>query len=178
MPWRSQKQRTFKVALYVAYGERTEPVFEAITGRLPEYEPVVVPGFELGVQRAAWMSEQVQAILGEGRTPQEMERFAALVARPKHGARMQGWLTPVSDQELALLDNYDIEGLWLTRYNDQEVRTATGATKASVHALTVGRMVTARSTFGDNFMPTFINDEARTIEIATFAREQFLAEHA
>jgi hypothetical protein len=107
-------------SLYFTYGERTPEVLEAIIGRYPtDAEPAVVTSYGLHIQRAPEISDVVKGILGANRTEEEMADFAAYVAVPQEGARIPGIAVGVSPEEMELLDNYDIEGLWLTKLENQ-----------------------------------------------------------
>lgn len=159
---------------YFAYGERTPEVMEAIIGRRPDMEAATLPKYVLGVQHAYEMPELVQKILGTNRTSVEMEKFLAYVVMPEPDLEVEGCVAEVSQEELALLDNWDIEGLWLTRHNQREVYVGNRAVFASVHALEIVRVMPAAEYFDSGEFPKFLNDPQRTIEIAQISRHAFL----
>lgn len=165
--------------LYFAYGERHPEVMEAIIGRRPEVESAILPDYELCVQLAANMPAKVQEILGANRNPEEMSDFAAFVAYPRQRARMNGWVSVVSPEELALLDNWDIEGLWMTRKDAVPAKVGPSAElqHVSLHFVSKkSKVQPARQYFGEGFIPRYLNDVGRTKEIATLARALFLEE--
>lgn len=166
---------------YFDYGERAPQVMEAIIGRVPDYDAAVLAGFGLFIQRAVDMTPTVQGIMAANRTPEEMETLQVYAAKPSEHESVPGLVyRDVTDQELALLGNFDVEGLWFKRYirrfihivNDDGASARLG--DADYHADPAGELVVPAPHFEGIFPPNLSNP-SRILEIARIARERFLA---
>jgi len=166
---------------YFGYGERTPEVMEAIIGRRPAFERALLPGFQLFIQRLVDMTPEVQAIMAINRTPEELANQQSYAARRTRdeNAFLPGLVyLDITDEEFELADNFDIEGLWFSRYRDRFIRIANddGATfrlgGADVHADPIGELGVPAPPF-DGVFPPALTVPSRTIEIATNTRISF-----
>ncbi|OGL29568.1 hypothetical protein A3D14_01640 [Candidatus Saccharibacteria bacterium RIFCSPHIGHO2_02_FULL_47_12] len=169
-------------SLYFAYGERTPQVMGAIIGRVPEYEAAALTGFQLCIQHIVDIPETVQDILAVNRSKREIEEFRAYVAAPSADKYVPGLVfRGVTYEELDILDNWDIEGLWFKRHQDQPVQivnhdydATTRLGMADTHADPQGDLTVVNAPFEGVFPPA-LNNPQRIMEIARIAREEFLS---
>ena len=165
-------------SLYFAYGERNPEAIRAILGHYVSCEPAVLPEYQLGIQIGLDIPQNVRDILAVNRTDEEMANFAAYVAIPSEGSHVIGMVAKVDNDDLALLDNWDIEGLWFTREDQKTVLI--GPTlrlgMASVHSKPTGLVTPIESPDYDDHFPAPLNDPVRTKEIAHLSRLAFLEE--
>lgn len=169
---------------YFGYGERTPEMMEAIIGRMPEYNVAILPGFRLFIQKAVELPENIQTILSASRTAHEMQELRAYVAMPDRFSYVDGLLyRGLTDTELGILDNWDINGLWFERLERKAVIISNGVRKsgrigmADVHAQTNSAdLQKAEHSKGQHNFPPALNDAERTFEIARLARREFLTE--
>jgi hypothetical protein len=165
---------------YFGYGERTPETMASIIGRTPERYAAVLPGFRLFVQRVVDLSPAVRNIIGTHRTDKEIEDFKVYAAKRSEDGYLRGLVyTDITPDEFALIDNFDVEGLWFSRHTDQPVSVfnADGTNRlgtVDVHADPQGELMIPSNHFTDLFPPP-LSDPSRTIEIATLVRMDFLA---
>lgn len=163
---------------YFAYGERDPQLMAAIIGRPTECRPAVLTGYRLCVQSIVGISPRVREILAANRTEAEMAGFEVYAAVPDEESIIKGIVTEVTDEELGILDNWDVEGLWFQRVPDRPVHLGIDASRlgrATAHALPEdGAGLTEVAGYDDLFPPA-INDPIRTRQIAAITREAFLA---
>ncbi len=168
---------------YFGYGERTPEVMGAIIGRVPDYDAAVLAGFRLFTQNTVDMSEPVRNIMAINRSPEEMESSQFYVAVASEGDHIPGLVyRGITDQEFALVGNFDLEGLWLKLYRGRFIHifnedgSSTRLGDADYHANPSGILTKPAPKFEGIFPPSLSNPE-RTLEIATIARMKFLAEN-
>lgn len=164
--------------LYFGYGERTPEAIQDILGHYTECEPAILPRYQLGVQSSADIPSNVRDILAVNRTEDEMASFRAYAAIPNEGSHIIGMVAQVDKDDLDVLDNWDIEGLWFTRFNNQFVRIGPKLRlgSASVHASPAGLVTPIENPEYYDHFPSPLNDVARTKEIACLSRIAFLEE--
>lgn len=165
--------------LYFSYGERTPDLMGEIIGRIPESQPAILLGFQLCTQRCVDLPGVVRNILSANRTEREAAELETYGVVAFHGASTPGLINRVSDQEVALLNNYDIDGLWFTLYEDCQVNITDAESPdvvvdAAVHAEPFGRHTIFSDAFEGPFPPA-LSDPVRAGEIARLSREEFLA---
>jgi|GEM_PF-6550060 len=166
---------------YFGYGERTPEVMTAIIGRTPAYDTAILAGFKLFVQRAVDMTPAVRDIMAINRTPQEVEDLKIFAAQQDGKSQIPGLVyRDITDGESALLDNFDIEGLWFSSFrnlfihivNEDGITARLG--DADYHANPTGELVVPADPF-EGIFPPALTPPSRAVEIATATRQNFLS---
>ncbi len=166
--------------LYFAYGEREPGVLGGIIRRpvlAKEVREARLPSAKLFVQNASRLSEAIRAPLSRYRTDEQMRRLGFFMAKPALTEEIEGWVTPVTPQELTMIDNYDLvhRGL-MRRVDDLPIILGRGVDAATVHFAGdhAGWPAPAEDVFGPQ-IPTRLNNVRQTIEVAIRVGEDFLA---
>lgn len=160
---------------YFGYGaNRTLEMMNAIIGRSPKGKPAYLKDYELVVQKPDQISQKIRKMIGNHRSPEEVNTFETYAIRPKKGKTVHGTLWYITREERELVDNWELnDGFWYTKKNvvvmvgDQNI-------VASTEIIDDPNLWPVSE--NDKEAPAFLNNEARMLEVAEVVRAEFLRE--
>ena len=156
---------------YFGYGANSDPeMMEAVTGTKLEGTPFVLKGFRFGILRLPELPRNVQRILRQDWDSNF--RIYSLV-RGADNNSVRGVLWELTDQQLALVHNWELIGLLpqeFTVYVEGENSNIFGARTVMITD-PIARMIVN----GESY-PPFLNDRERMLSVARRSREVYLKE--
>lgn len=151
--------------LYFGYGANSSPLMmEAIIGRRPEGFKAKLMGYALYVQAWEEIPEAAKKIL----QPSWDKDFRSYIAVPEEGALTWGMAWYLTSEELPMVGNWELHGIWYTPIQVQIVdlsgRSFEGETEVILSTNSPMRID------GETY-PIFLNDQEQMIRVAEETRQ-------
>lgn len=158
-----------KVVTYFGYGANAHPdMMKEMVGRMPEGQPATLRDYELIVQQAHEIPQEVQEILAGSWTPEELSVFETYAIRPQPGEKVEAWAWKLTPKERAYVDEWEMnDGLW---YRKTDVAIAVGGLVVPATTEIIDDPLLARAIDLRPDLPAFLNNKERMLEVARQTR--------